>query len=314
MMRLAGLLVLASIGHAQTVVIGAGYTAPGAIDVAPGQVITIFARIPGKTPSDPVAAKAPLPAGLAGFSVLLRQTFPSDPTTVPVASVSDYQSCSTVAPLVCDTVSMITVQVPFELTPNAPRTTMPQTTAPQNFARLEISYNGAQTNALIVNPVPDKIHVLNSCDAAATMAGAAATSCLPLVKRPDGSLVSADNPAQPGEVLTVSLVGLGPTPVSVATGAAAPSLPPAVDGVTLGLDTRVNVSPAMPDPAAAVPAQSAQLQSGTVGIYQVTFTVPALSGGASLCSGTVRSNLTVNITRAASYDGVGICVAPAPQQ
>src|SRR5215471_14360181 len=42
---------------AQTVVIGAGYAPPAAIDVAPGQLITIFARVPGKTPADPVVAK-----------------------------------------------------------------------------------------------------------------------------------------------------------------------------------------------------------------------------------------------------------------
>src|SRR4051794_13918259 len=102
---------------AQTVVIGAGYTAPSATDAAPGQLITIFARVPGKTPADPVVAKAPLPGTLAGFTVLLRQTFPSDPQQVPILSVVDSQSCSIVAPLTCDTVSMITVQAPFELTP-----------------------------------------------------------------------------------------------------------------------------------------------------------------------------------------------------
>lgn len=319
MRRVAGWVVLA-VGsmaiplpcHGQAVVIGAGYAAPGATDAAPGQLLTIQARVPGKTPADPVVAKAPLPSSLAGFSVVLRQTFPSDPQTVPVLSAVDSQSCSIVAPLVCDTVSLITVQVPFELTPNAPRTQLPQTTVPENFARLEISYYGTAANSLFLNPVLDRIHVLNSCDAAAGMSQTA--PCLPLVARPDGSLVSRDNPAQASEVLTVSAVGLGPVaaggvPIPVATGSATPPGAPPVDGVMLGFDTRVNASPAMPVPSVAVPANTAQLQPGSVGIYQVTFTAPVLPAGTPACGSGVQSNLTVNLTRTASYDGVGICVA-----
>jgi len=301
--------------NAQAVVIGAGYAPPAAIDAAPGQLITIFARVPGKTPADPVVAKAPLPATLAGFTVVLRQTFPSDPQPVPIQSVADSQSCSIVAPMTCDTVSMITVQVPFELTANAPRTIFPQPTVPENFARLEISYNGTPANFLILNPVLDRIHILNSCDPAAGATRPAA--CLPLIARPDGSLVSRDNPAQPGEVLTASVVGLGPVPVGpvlipVATGAVTPQQAPAVEGVLVGFDTRVNGSPAQPLPSSAIPANSAQLQPGSVGIYQITFTVPSLPPGTPACGGTAQSNLTVNFTRITSYDGEGICVtAPA---
>src|ERR1051326_6427749 len=87
MKRVAGTVIFAWIAagwvHAQTVVIGAGYAAPGATDAAPGQILTIFARVPGKIPADPVVAKAPFPPVLAGFTVLLRQTFPSDPQSVP---------------------------------------------------------------------------------------------------------------------------------------------------------------------------------------------------------------------------------------
>jgi uncharacterized protein (TIGR03437 family) len=303
-----GSVLFSSPCHAQAIVIGAGYAAPSAIDVAPGQVITIFARVPGKTPADAVFATPPLPAGLAGFSVLLRQTFPSDPQQVPILSVADSQSCSIVAPLVCDTLSMITVQVPFELTANAPRTSEPQTTAPQNFARLEISYNGNPANSLFLNPVLDRIHVLNSCDAAANLSPP--RPCLPMVARPDGSLVSSENPALPGEVLTVSVVGLGPAVTSVPTGVATPALPPAVDGVVVSLETRANASPGTPSPVTSSPAKSAQLQAGAVGIYQVTFTVPPLPDGTPACSSSIRSNLTIDIGRTTSYDGVGICVAP----
>jgi len=58
------------------------------------------------------------------------------------------------------------------------------------------------------------------------------------------------------------------------------------------------------------PAKSAQLRAGAVGIYEVTFTAPSLPDGTPACSNSVRSNLTIEIGRATSYDGVGICMTP----
>ena len=320
MKRVAGLAIFGwMLCQAQPVVTGAGYAAPQATDAAPGQVITIFVRVPGKTPSDPVVAKAPLPVTLAGFTVMLRQTFPSDPQAVPILSAADSQSCSTVAPMVCDTVSMLTVEVPFELTANPPPGTVPKTTAPQNFARLEIGYGGSPADTLVLNPVLDRIHILNTCDPAAglsqTLEWFNAAPCLPEVAHADGSLVSAANPAQPGEVLTISAVGLGSVSAAspaaaVATGAATPQPPPSVTGVLVDFNSRVNASPAMLLSTSSLPALSAQMQAGSVGIYQVAFTVPALAAGTPACGSTVESNLTINIGRTASYDGVGICVDP----
>jgi uncharacterized protein (TIGR03437 family) len=200
---------------------------------------------------------------------------------------------------------MMTVQVPFELTPNV--NTVPKTTVPENFARLDISYNDVATNSLFVNPVPDRIHILNSCDVAAA-ALRQQEACLPLITRADGTVVSRDNAPQPGEVLSVSVVGLGSANTAIATGAAAPQNPIAVDGVLIGLDARANASPGMPLAVSSFPPNSALLKSGLVGIYQVTFTVPSLPSGTPACSDIVRSNLTINIGRMASYDGAGICV------
>jgi len=94
-------------------------------------VITIFAKIPGRQPTASVAAPAPLPSTLGGFTVLLRQTF-IDPISIPILSVSDAQSCSNLMPPQCEVVSQITVQIPFELMPNNPHLSLPE-----NFARLE---------------------------------------------------------------------------------------------------------------------------------------------------------------------------------
>jgi uncharacterized protein (TIGR03437 family) len=307
---LACVAIAAAIPLTGQTVIGAGYATPGFVTVAPGQLITLYARVPAKTPSTPIVATPPLPSSLGGFAVLLRQMFPSDPASVPILAVTDSQSCSIVAPPVCDTVTLLTVQVPFELTANSPRTSFPQTTGPENFARLEITYNGNPANFLPLNPLPDSIHVLNACDIAANPTGGPpASGCLPLVARADGSLVSSSNPATPGEVLTISVVGMGITDTPVPTGAAAPQQPPSLDNVMISVDSRVNASPSMPLAGSSTPAASAQFQAGAVGVYTVTTTAPSLPSGAPACGAPVRSNATVNITRNASFDGVGICVA-----
>lgn len=287
----------------QGVVLGAGYSAPRPVDVAPGQVITVFVRIPGKVAAAPATASPPLPATLAGFSGLLRQTF-ADPRDVPILSVVDSESCSNLRPLECDTISMVTVQIPYELTPNIPRTTVPL-----NLGRLEIRYNGNPASSLFLNPVPDHVHVLNSCDVAANLPPG---ECVPVITRPDGSLVSIRNQAQPGEELTVALVGLGWAVETVATGAATPSFGPLVDGVSIGIYARANAAPEIPDPDSA--ARGARLRPGSIGIYEVKFTVPSLPQGSMPCGGAVRSNLTVSIGRTTSSDGAGLCVDGAAQQ
>jgi len=296
----ASLFVLPWGLQGQGIVLGAGYSTPRPVDVAPGQVITVYVRIPGKTPADPTKASPPLPTALAGFSALLRQSF-GGPLDVPLVSVADSQSCSNLGTVVCDTITMVTVQIPYELTPNVPGTMLPP-----NLARLDVSYNGATASSLFLNPVMDRV-VLNSCDVAANLPPG---DCLPVITHSDGSLVSIRNQAQPGEVLTVAMVGLGWAVEKALTGAAAPDWGPLVDGVTIGITTRVNAAPDLPDPAPA--ASGARLRPGSVGVYEVKFLTPSAPPVAA-CGGAVRSNLTVSIGRTASYDGAAICVDASAQ-
>jgi uncharacterized protein (TIGR03437 family) len=297
-------VLLPWLAQAQPVTVGAGYTLPRLIEVAPGQVITLFVRVPGKTPAASVTAQPPLPSTLAGFSIVLRQSFPTDPVPVPIQSVVDSQFCSEVAPPQCDVVSLLTVQVPFELTPNVPRSRMPE-----NSARLDVTYNNVAATSLFLKPVSDYIHVLNTCDIMTTSPDA---NCAPVVMHPDGSVVDIEHPAAPGERLTVALAGMGLLSQLVTTGGAAPAPAPAVDNVWVRLDFRANQAPVRPDPDADSSA-TARLRSGAVGIYDVLFTVPNLPDGTPACSSDLRSNLTVSIGRTVSYDGAAICVAvPAP--
>jgi hypothetical protein len=47
-----------------------------------------------------------------------------------------------------------------------------------------------------------------------------------------------------------------------------------------------------------------------VGIYLIPFVVPSLPPDVGACNASVQSNMTVNISRTTSFDGVGICVLP----
>jgi len=110
---------------------------------------------------------------------------------------------------------------------------------------------------------------------------------------------------------------LGVPDQDVATGAASPQPAVTVSDVLLTIDARPNQSPGKPyDNAAATTASanSVVLLPGAVGIYQLSFTVPALPAGAPACGNSVRSNLTVSVGRATSYDGVAICVDPGSGQ
>jgi uncharacterized protein (TIGR03437 family) len=79
-----------------------------------------------------------------------------------------------------------------------------------------------------------------------------------------GQLVGADAPALPGEVLSIGAIGLGPTDPVVAVGEITPPLAPAT--VT---------KPSVEIDGEAVEVLGAALRVGHVGVYDVTFRVPA---------------------------------------
>lgn len=86
----------------------------------------------------------------------------------------------------------------------------------------------------------------------------------------DGRAVTMDNPAKPGEALSLLATGLGPTNPVVATGTPSPLSPPAITATTPSLTI---------GPQTAL-VQQANLDPFSIGRYRVYFTVPAtLSGG-----------------------------------
>ena len=124
-------------GQIPSVVTSLGYSNPKPVPVAPGQVITLFARTQTQLTQPIVADGSPLP-DLGGFSVSLSQTYSHDSISVPILSVAPVNSCAAVVPAACAASTAITVQIPFELVPNVERSRLPA-----NFATLTISDGGS---------------------------------------------------------------------------------------------------------------------------------------------------------------------------
>jgi len=84
-----------------------------------------------------------------------------------------------------------------------------------------ISQDGVDSQAIGVSIVDDWIHVITCADKDDSSACGSA-GAYSIVTHADGTLVSAQSPAKPGEVVVIYAWGLGPTLTSVATGYAAP--------------------------------------------------------------------------------------------
>jgi uncharacterized protein (TIGR03437 family) len=281
------------------VITAVGYAPPRPVRVAPGQVVTLFLRAGNIQLDAPVSSTSlPLPLSLAGFSVGMKQTF-SDGNSlpVPVIAVAPVQNCSAVVPPVCARGVALTIQIPYELFPNIENSRLPQ-----NFATLVVSENGVEGDPVPLEAVPDRIHILNSCDSTEPPSGI----CLPAIFHPDGTAVTLQSPAHAGERLSLQSYGLG-RPVSLpVTGAASPALALSVPGTKVyfrfGADTRPARSGTPADPDSSI------LAPGSIGVYQVNFLVPPLPDGLAGCTLDTPSNLTVSIGRGSSFDGAGICV------
>jgi uncharacterized protein (TIGR03437 family) len=305
-MKFAGLLVgsvfLLCPLFGQTLVTSVGYSNPRPVPVAPGQVITLFAHTQTKLAQPIIATGSALPLNLGGFSVSLAQTFSSNSIAVPILSVAPVESCSAVVPTVCTSSTAITIQIPFELVPNADRSRLPE-----NFATLTISDSGTAGEPIALSAVSDRIHILNSCD---TPLNPQSGPCSPVFLHADGTLVSSDKPATAGEQITLQAYGLGYADSQVATGVPSPSPSPNVSSIAV--DFRFGTDAVVTRPGSNASTLSAQLVPGSIGLYQLTFAAPALPAGTPACSA-ITNNLTVLIGRGVSFDGASLCLQSQPQ-
>jgi uncharacterized protein (TIGR03437 family) len=215
---------------------------------------------------------------------------PVYPTALPIFSVfssptqcvgGNYNYCNTTA---------VTVQIPFE-----------PACIPANFPDSCSTFSGLVTN-LVVNAgtasqvfpfvvVSQSPHVLNTCD---TIFGNGGT-WTPVITHANGTALSTSAPAQPGEIVTLYAVGLGPTQNGTKTGQAAAAPDPVEAPPYLSFGFWIDT------PAAALslsgpptPAGYAGLVSGYVGLYQINVSLPAsLPPSFHSCQGLADTNLRI---------------------
>jgi adhesin/invasin len=180
----------------------------------------------------------------------------SQPNTIPLPTTMNGTSVivgGIPAPLYYVSPGQINAQLPFELSPG-------------NQYQVLISANGALTT-------PDMVQL-----SAATPGLAAFADSTLIAQHGDGSLVSTNSPARPGEYLVAYLAGMGETNATPASGAASPGSPLALPSVTPVLTLNGSV----------YPIAFAGLTPGLVGLYQMNFQVPA---------GLPAGDLTLRVTQ-----------------
>ncbi len=313
------LLLSQALAAQNNTIVGAGYGSPVPLYAAPGQVLTLFVHGVAKSLNQTVRAPNGVwPTSLAGITVTLIQ---DTRIPVPILEVRPISTCGPPFPLevACGALTAITVQIPYELIPLCPLCLRPVGPSPE----LLVTENGQDGVAIGITPLADQVHVLTSCDIllqpdppSVNLTG---LPCPPMVIHGDGQLVSAANPAKPGEQLAAYAVGLGPTNPPARAGQPAPAPLHAVQAMALDYNFHINALPAKPAEGSAVPLFTG-LTPTYPGLYQINFVVPPIPDGTRNCAdpGTfvpqanvIRSNLTVSFGGAYSFDGAGICVAAA---
>jgi len=299
--------------NSATVFATGSFTPPVATPVAPGEIITVYAAglLPTALPAN--ADRLPLPTLLGGISASIEQ-FARMVADVPLLSVFAVSTCPDPSDVSasCGTLTGIRLQVPYETVPYIPGRFDVVTDV-----RLFVKDQAGHSTAIDLRPVLDHIHLLTEQDTNPLLLPTKNDVISPLVTHSDGTLVNAEKPAKAGEHLVAYALGLGPTEPRVSTGQPSPSPAPRVTQflinyafspnalVSRGLIPRFFSSPDV----AKFPAPSfAGLSPGSVGLYQLNFTVPTVPAGTLPCGDVVGSNLTVSFVGATSLDGASICV------
>jgi uncharacterized protein (TIGR03437 family) len=161
--------------------------------------------------------------------------------------------------------------------------------------------------------IPDKIHILNSCEAAAIFIGIAQEAqgrCAPMLQSRNGRLISRGNPARPGDTVIAWAYGIGfpgrraqPPNFELSN---VPNPPELFFNfrANAGAMRRIGDSGARPTFAGEL---------GSSGLYQMNFVIPEIPSGLNLptCEeGLTDSNLTVLVVGQTSSDSLRMCIRP----
>ena len=296
---------------------GAGYLIPTPVNVAPGQVITIFASGVGSSLTQPVYAPAgKLPTSLAGISVTIQQ---GTDIPAPILAVSPVSTCPG-----CGVLAAVTIQIPYGLI-TACSPSLGVCSEVVVLTEFFVTENGVAGTPSALNLLPDQVHILTVCDTVLPGGfGHGPTTglpCQPEVTHADGTLVSSSSPATVGEELVAYAVGLGATKPATPTGEPVTKPVPTAEFFQLDFNFHPDALASKPFPSNVVPIGYQPpvplftgLTPGYPGLYQINFVVPGVPAGLPPCvsgqgPGLVDTNLTVSVGGSASFDGAAICVS-----
>jgi hypothetical protein len=291
--------------EAQTVITlaGTGYNTPHIAPAAAGQlfVVSLFG-IKTNIQSPQITTPGPQgwPNSIDGVSVDLLQGNPPATTPVEIRAIQQAQCPN---PEACSPVTSITVQIPCSLDTSS------------GFPELRISEQGTPVGGIILQPVSDTVHMLNTCDTTQIYISAAMSApqdvCFPVVLD-CGKLVSLYNLAQAGDEAAMWLYGLGSITNPTGPCCSSPDqLSKPINQFQLNFDFRPNAAASPAVAGFGVTASPLFAAYAGAGTYQINFTVPPIPPGTPACDGTVvTSNLTVTVSGPNSFDAAKVCVSP----
>jgi uncharacterized protein (TIGR03437 family) len=224
--------------------------------VNPGAILNAFNQAPGSG----VAPGTAVAIYGSNFALAGTSTIAS---VVPFATTLSNVSVSingVLAPLYFVSPGQINAEVPFELQTGG----MPQV-------------------VVFAGNVPTTPTLLMPAVAAPGIAAFANGSII--AQHLDASLITSSSPAKPGETIILYLTGLGSTANQPATGSPAP-VPPTgpISPLTLTLNSVVT------------PTLFVGLTPGTIGLYQIDFTVPMSTPDGNLVLTVSQANVSSNVT------------------
>ncbi len=293
------------------ILVGAGFSDPFPLTVAPGQLLTLFVQPPAA-----YYTTEPMPSIGAVF-------WNGSDEAMPILQVQPTTAgCSVPASSgVCPNLLALTVQVPFDA-PINPAVGSNIVVRPSGIA---VFVSGEKSSYFGAQVLSDQVHIFTMCDVlvagASPAQGNNGLPCAPMITHADGT-------SRFGERSRCGRRGIGGVRNRPGTNQSSSDHGPA-RGREAAQPSRRSpwISTTAPNalrqpgrcPALALPLFSGRHQ-GYVGLYQINFIVPPTPAGLQPCaySGVtpdlvngIFSNLTVSVGSIFSFDGAGICVMPS---